>query len=99
MQSKRKHHDLIVAWAAGQTIEYFDLRSWNWVECIGTPKWNKDTEYRIKDKAPDDLVKFMFIQYDPILDDAYNSPNIKLTFDGKTKKLISAELLKDDKEW
>jgi len=50
MGTKHKHHDLIVAWAAGADIECRDPgRKW---QQATSPTWYEDVEYRIKPEAP-----------------------------------------------
>ena len=43
--SKHKHHDLIVAWAAGAEIEYYTTDGvWR---SASSPTWSVDNQYRI----------------------------------------------------
>jgi hypothetical protein len=46
---RHKHADLIIAWANGETIEFFDTLQESWKD-IGpySPLWDPDSEYRIK---------------------------------------------------
>lgn len=85
-QNKRhKHADLIIAWANGAEIECLDS---NWYY-VCTPSWDVTTKYRIKPVKPEDIVKTMYVEVDPCLDNV----NLKLTFDGETKKLVKAEVI------
>jgi hypothetical protein len=43
---RRPHADLIIAWANGAKIEYFDSVSEQWFE-TDKPQWNPDRKYRI----------------------------------------------------
>ncbi len=45
---KHKHYDLIVAWAAGNEIEYLDGSDGRWY-IASTPVWHGNNEYRIRD--------------------------------------------------
>lgn len=47
-QHKRKHADLIHAWADGSEIQYYDI-CYGWRDIC--PSWNEDTKYRIKPKT------------------------------------------------
>ncbi|MDB4311802.1 hypothetical protein N9937_00065 [bacterium] len=51
-----KHHEQIVAWAKGATIQFRNAHSLNsWVDVAGDPSWHMlDNEYRVK--PPIDLV-------------------------------------------
>ncbi len=89
-----KHAELIKAWADGAEIES-KRNDGTWV--IVEPAWSEQCEYRIKPELKPDVVNFYHanpylhgvkIFYEP----AY--PNIKLTFDGETGELKSAEVLK-----
>lgn len=89
-----KHRDLIIAWANGSEIEYLDVNG-NW-KPTDTPEWYRQVEYRIKPVPKPDQVRTMFVELYPKLDNAYNKPNIKLTFDGETEKLKAVEIIDND---
>jgi hypothetical protein len=86
-----KHAELIKAWADGAEIQYFDHEEgWKSQE---HPAWYVDTEYRIKPEPKPDVVMLagastLNVRYKD------NYPNLKLTFDGETRELKSAEVLK-----
>jgi hypothetical protein len=90
---KHKHYDCIVAWADGAQIQYFYHGEWVDWESYTSPSWGKTIEYRIAPKP--DVVVFV-----PAGDSRlYRSKqrdgdNLRLTFDGKTGELKSAEVLK-----
>lgn len=46
---KHKHAELIIAWANGAEIEWFQDPGW---EVISKPSWGNDREYRIKPAEP-----------------------------------------------
>ena len=48
MGTKHKHYDVIVAWAAGEEIEWMGPYG-RW-EKIRSPNWVEDQQYRIKPK-------------------------------------------------
>jgi len=47
MAQRHKHADLIIEWANGADIEYFD-HSGKW-DSIPTPSWDEDKMYRLND--------------------------------------------------
>lgn len=80
------HKDLIIAWANGETIQFFD--SGHWYD-DGTPDWNPKTTYRIKPEKKV-VTKRIFTSVDTGYTEG-TKPNLELTFeDGK---LIKAEVL------
>jgi hypothetical protein len=47
--SYHKHHDAIVVWAKGASIQYYAVSSDRWIDCDGNkPGWHKDVQYRVK---------------------------------------------------
>ena len=102
MKTPHKHAELIKAWADGETIEV-SAGSHIW-RVIQTPEWCSDAQYRIKPEQKPDVVYYGV--YNP--EDARTrvvelefcftrlndeGDHIKLTFDGETGKLKSAEVL------
>ena len=54
---KRKHAELIHAWAEGAKIQYFDISRNEWLDTMyNNPSWFDDTEYRLKPKTT--IVRF-----------------------------------------
>ena len=88
--------EILTAFKKGIPIEYRYSHILNDSSWVTIPKdkvnWNFEVfEYRIK-KTP--IEKFMFVEANPTLENAYNKPNLKLTFDPETEELISVEILK-----
>jgi len=90
---KHKHAELIHAWADGAEIECIIATTDKWF--TPNPKrlsWDDDMEYRIKPEPKPDVVG-----YAKIISfwSSYQSfdHNLKLTFDGETGKLKSAEVI------
>lgn len=98
MQNKpHKHAELIKAWADGAKIQ----------ECVGPDQWWDDDEpawyptitYRIKPEPKPDIVKSFYAHANHCFQGMHISArqdechNLKLTFDGETGKLKSAEVL------
>ena len=103
---KHKHAELIKAWADGAVIEQRftdrNLNYNNW-ESVKDPIWNEcGCEYRIKPEPKPDLIKYIgFEEFGSGLGFMTNEYSImcqwenriKLTFDGETGKLKSAEVI------
>lgn len=87
-----KHKDLIIAWANGAEIEFFNTVFERW-DCTEHPSWNKGTKYRIKPEPKPDVVKYMFVEEKPSFCNIFNDNNLKLTVCGETGKLKSAEVI------
>lgn len=93
---RHKHADLIHAWAEGADIQYRFKDEWNDIE---NPSFIDCFEYRIKPTPKPDVVWYANPR---IAGDscAYMSSkrlqgdNLKLTFDGETGELKSAEVIK-----
>lgn len=93
-KQQHKHRELIIAWANGAAIECRnDVVDWFETE---NPSWCLDTEYRVKPETKPDQSRTMFVELHPRLDNAYNKPNLKLTFDGETGKLKATEIIDND---
>lgn len=102
-----KHAELIKAWADGAEIEILTSMG-EWVEAP-FPAWTNECEYRIKPEPKPDLVMYSRVLsmqehkdggYYAWVSNAYTqmpsckNDNLKLTFDGETGELKSAEVLK-----
>ena len=95
-----KHAELIKAWADGAEIEARYLKADGWsdwrLEDGGFIWYDIGAEYRIKRVPKPDIVRYTSIGLD-YADDAserkFPTDNLKLTFDGETGKLKSAEVI------
>jgi len=98
MKTPHKHHDLIVAWAAGAEIELMRKHSHpigGWV-LIEQPDWDIDSEYRIKPEPKPDVVKYCEVDSEDFGEmtlSMWVRDNLKLTFHGETGKLLKAEVI------
>jgi len=88
-----KHAEVIKAWADGAKIQgKEDDGVWVDIKC---PNWDWD-EYRIKPEPKPDTVQYIGIDKYSMRWDSTNvagRTNLKLTFDGETGKLKSAEVI------
>ncbi len=104
MTQPHKHHDCIVAWAKGSQIQYKSQSSWR---DVTSPSWDYDTEYRVKPEPKPDVVKYKYISKSGSTFSRYtvtdngsafaglagHLPNLKITLDGETGQLKSAEVI------
>ena len=92
---RHKHADLICAWANGAQIQYYDAIMCRWSD-NENPKWYEGIKFRIKpEPKPDVVVQFHVVDYHVYSAMNFDRiPNLKLTFDGETGQLKSAEVLK-----
>jgi hypothetical protein len=89
-----KHAELIKAWADGAEIQMLAFN--DWIDIDQDFIWRKDVEYRIKpEPKPDDPWLYFATNRNVVMVNYENpKPNLKLTFDGETGELKSAEVLK-----
>jgi hypothetical protein len=103
---KHKHADLIHAWADGAKIQWRDPKDDERWSDIRIPNWLEDCEYRIKPTPKPDVVRNITVEatlkcgetcgeafVQVFKSGKYIFPNLRLTFDGETGKLKSAEVL------
>jgi hypothetical protein len=92
---KRKHVELIKAWADGAEIEYKDTvfpdRGWNFVK---SPSWEDHIEYRIKPE-PVKVVRYLVIGDSFTLYGYSENQNANLRLTLIDGKLVEAEVLKN----
>ena len=98
---KHKHYECIVAWAEGKQIQFKDINN-EWVDIpYREPQWDIHVEYRIKPEPKPDVVAFSTVYcYEgngAFVTQAIKSKmdihNLKLTWDGETRELKSAEVI------
>ena len=95
-----KHAELIKAWADGAEIQYkYTDDDDEWVDAPHSILcWSDTYEYRIKPETKPDVVKYGLVMPNetatPFTNDYQKHDNLKLTFDGETGELKSAEVLK-----
>lgn len=107
---KHKHADLIKAWADGAEIQALSDDGKKWNDCNSAPNWNPFRTYRIKPEPKPDVVMYLIASFDEenkgrgfvepdqcfsvVTKNLTSGDNLKLTFDGETGELKSAEVLK-----
>jgi len=95
MKTPHKHAELIKAWADGATIEVQVFEDSNW-HFANNPQWSPVQNYRIKPEPKPDLNFYYHIDketHHPTFPTVPHYLNLKLTFDGETGKLKSAEVI------
>jgi hypothetical protein len=91
--------DLLRAIADGKTLQTFnhyirDYKDESDLSGVFAKLANEQVfNWRIKPDPPAEIVTHVFVEPVPKLDNAFNQPNLRLTFDGKTKALKKAEIL------
>jgi hypothetical protein len=102
---RRKHADLIIEWAEGNTIEY--KNNYGFWQVTMSPSWHDRYEYRVKPEPKPDVVKYANI-YDTSGHASLEATKgmqlfggavarcvgvEKITLDGETGKLKSIEIV------
>ena len=94
---KHKHAEVIKAFVDGKKCEYYIPYSDKWEEINFLTLFESYEQVRIKPEPKPDIVRYTSIGLD-YADDAserkFPTDNLKLTFDGETGKLKSAEVIK-----
>jgi len=94
------HHDLIVAWAKGAKIEFWNDSKDHW-ENSSTPQWTVSHLYRIKPEPKPDIIRSYSVCFDKSKNRALcheRSDTLMLIFDGETGKLKDAQVLASSAE-
>ena len=96
MNKPHKHAELIKAWADGAEIEsrYCNKFGWTAWSLDKKPNWIEDDEYRIKPEPKPDIYWTYEVSSKGYIFPSIAHGNLKLTFDGETGELKSAEVLK-----
>ena len=91
--TKHVHHDMIVEWVkdTSRVVETLDYGHW---VATSVPRWHTGSKYRFKPIPKPDVVRYGNVQNGWHWDEKAACDNFKLTFDGETGELKSAEVLK-----
>ena len=97
MMERHKHAELIKAWADGAEIETRPYSDAGWFP-LEEPHWHVEREYRIKTEPKPDVVEQYvakgYTKYSGVrVAEHWERENLRLTFDGETGKLKSAEVI------
>jgi hypothetical protein len=93
-----KHAEIIKAWADGAKVEYLNIGSQQVWSQVDSPRWDGQGEYRIKPEPKPDVVEQYvakgYTKYGCVrVAEHWEKENLKLTFDGDTGNLKSAEVI------
>ena len=96
MKKPHKHADLIKAWADGAEIQV-SIYHGEW-QTVTSPCFDIErASYRIKPDTKEDIVKYVNVHVNAdtylVSDKKMRNTDLKLTFDGETRNLKSAEIL------
>lgn len=98
---RHKWADVIHAWAEGKEIQWrFINCDWEELPLNRTPEFNNtQSEWRVKPEPKPDIIGTCIVGLgrDGVFQVQKNEhcPNVRVTFDGETKKLKSVELIGD----
>jgi hypothetical protein len=106
---RHKHAEVMKIWVDDMTtqIQFYDKTKDDWIDCngIGGPSWANEFEYRIKPEPKPDVVYYACFDEGDVLEKVRQLEScitislhkaldsLKLTFDGETGKLKSAEVI------
>ena len=90
MKTPHKHAELIKAWADGAEIEGQGITG-EWF-ITPNPDWRRGGPYRVYKEPKPDVVRYGIATH-WMREVASDDDNLKLTFDGATGKLKSAEVI------
>jgi hypothetical protein len=109
--AKHKHYDLIVAWAEGKQIQVNWENGWQDLVDLVEPDWAAPYQYRVKPEPKPETNAYVNIYNGSRMrtaifhesdreafdfKDNHCRGTVKLTFDGETGKLKSAEVINQD---
>jgi hypothetical protein len=92
---KHKHAEIIKEFVDGINCQYFQCEKWWDIEYI--TQFEMFDDVRIKPEPKPDVVRFIGVTLDFVSKLTlckYDGDNLKLTYDGETGKLKSAEVIK-----
>ncbi len=95
MEKPHKHAGWIKVWADNPSLKFqFRNAGTEWADVLGQPHWHELHEYRIKTEPNHDIV----LEWEVLMQKGVwfytDNPNLRITFDGETGELKSAEVLK-----
>lgn len=90
VSKKRKHADVIIAWANGEDVQGRLSASRDWRD-TANPCFNEYYEYRVK---PKEETKYYVARVNCLFNSSGQDANVKMTFCGSTGNLLSVEKIK-----
>jgi hypothetical protein len=95
-QTPHKHLLMIREWAldTSRVVQYRYTSTDEWSDCVDHPAWITSCQYRFKPEPKPDYHAYAVIMNNSLQVSYVGNPNIKFTFDGETRQLKAAEVLK-----
>jgi hypothetical protein len=99
---KHKHYEVIIAYALGKEVQCYSEQTKQWIDAY-RPSFLDHVQYRVKPEQKSDFEYKVSIfmspngpKYAPYISQwsPDETPNLKVVFDGETRKLKSAEVIK-----
>lgn len=97
---KHKHAEVLIAIAEGKVVQWMNPQMGIWFDAgfkPYTPLTDEELQWRIKPEPKPDVVRYAVcdVRLDrySVTPSKYDGDNLKLTFDGETGKLMTAEVL------
>ena len=98
MKTPHVHAALIKEWAddPSRVVQYLSDIDGEWKDCLYTPSWESCIEFRFKPEPKPDYVGYYHSAYlrRHARELQYGDDTLRLTFDGDTGTIKSAEVLK-----
>jgi len=94
---KHKHAEIIKEFIYGKQCEYYIPYADKWEEINFLADFESREKVRIKPEPKPDVIENLNLSFDKDKGLTYfpvSAPNLKLTFDGETSELKSAEVIK-----
>lgn len=106
MHKHNPHHDIIVAYLEGKTVQILRGDTWcdvqDYAQAGMMPAFYHDSTYRIKPEVKPNIIKQMVLHLEPVGTkghkvicrerEHWEHGDIQLEFDGNTMKLVSAKV-------
>lgn len=99
---KNKHYKLIIKWAEGHKIDFFNKLTEQW-EFTSRPTWSEETEYRLSGGNEQVLYTATWFDEDTkrfeisdeLTDYQAHGDNVKITFDNDSKDILKIEVCRE----
>jgi hypothetical protein len=95
---RHKHYEVIIAYANGKEIQCYSEQTKQWVDAY-RPSFLDHVQYRVKPEPKQDTISFLnhgdsHLWTEGEMYSCYANAVIKITRDGETGKIKSAEVIK-----
>jgi len=90
VSKKRKHADVIIAWANGEDVQVRQSWKSDWSN-TSTPQFSDTHEYRVK---PKEQTNYYIARSTCLINSTEQDANVKMVFCGSTGNLLSVEKVK-----